>query len=530
MKNPLLIVFPFLLLSCTSHQEQSSELEVAEVIYASLNGSTISQTRVPFGVSVDDFDYVLTFNKELDASSVDAGQISFAGASVADFDIYAEGKDLHIKANIRLPYYTKVTFSLYAGKNFGVKVLYDYKFSFITELDPSDRMERIPEDELFEKVQKGAFDYFWEYAHPVSGLARERLGSGNTVTTGGSGFGLMCIPVGIERGWISREEGAQRVLTAVSFLEDKAERFHGAWPHWLDGQSGKTIAFGTYDNGADLVETAFMVEGLLSLKEYFTGTDAVESEIRDRIQRLWEQVEWTWFQKDGEPRLYWHWSPDYEWRMNMPVSGWNEGLIVYILAASSPTYPIAKEVYDNGWAGNGSIYFNAKSPMFFAHYSFLGLDPRHLQDRYGNYWDINVTHAVTNYEYCANSTRDYGYSSVCWGLTASDYYNGYTASSPSNDTGTVAPTAALASMPYTPEQSKAAMEYFYYKLGDRLWGTYGFKDAFALKEMWFANSYIAIDQGPIVVMMENYRTGLLWDTFMRNEDVRKGLDRLEFTF
>lgn len=423
---------------------------------------------------------------------------------------------------------TKYRFGIAAGEAFGVLLIEGFTFSFTTGYDSSDKFPRIPDEELFEKVQKGAFDYFWDHAHPVSGLARERLGSGETVTTGGSGFGIMAIPVGIERGWISREDGAARILTIVRFLRD-AERFHGAWPHWLNGSTGKAIAFSTYDNGADLVETAFLVEGLLAARQYFNGSSSEETEIRSIIKELWEGVEWTWFQQGGQKVLFWHWSPDYNWQMNMRITSWNEAQIVYILAASSPTYPITKEVYDKGW--NGTNSYGYRSPLFFVHYSFLGLDPRKLSDAYASsYWEQNCRHARTNYEYCVNSTAGYGYGPQCWGLTASDYYKGYTASSPSHDTGTVAPTAALASFPYMPDEAMEAMKYFYYVLGDKLWGKYGFYDAFALKENWFATSYIAIDEGPIVVMMENYRTGLLWDCFMQDTDVQAGLTKLGFTW
>jgi hypothetical protein len=254
-------------------------------------------------------------------------------------------------------------------------------------------------------------------------------------------------------------------------------------------------------------------------------------------------VEWDWF-LNGTNQLYWHWSPDYDWQMNMAVKGWNEGLMVYLLAAASPTHTIAKEVYDKGWASNGGMKNGHKfygfalplgpdygGPLFFSHYSFLGLDPRNLRDSYASYWEQNTAHAKINHAYCVANPKNYaGYSADCWGLTAGDYPGGYTASSPTNDRGTIGPTAALASMPYTPTESMAAMKYFYYVLGDRLLGEYGFYDSFSMQERWFAKSYIAIDQGPIVVMIENARSGLVWDNFMKDPDVRSGLAKLGFTY
>ena len=523
MKRLLPIILIATLFSCTPREDEAP-IQNAELFSITFNGNPVSERFIPTDVS-GDVTYRFTFNRELNIRKFDPNNLIINGVRQDCFDLSVEGCDLILNSNTALPPSTKVTINIYAGHNFGVNILYDYKFQFITAYDSSDKFPRISDDELFEKVQKQTFKYFWDYAHPTSGLARERLGSGDTVTSGGSGFGIMCIPVGIERGWISRTDGAQRMLKIVDFL-GAAERFHGAWPHWLNGSTGKAIPFSSNDNGADLVETAFLVEGLLAARAYFDGSDALESEIRSKITALWEGVEWTWFQQGGQKALYWHWSPDKGWAMNMKITSWNEAQIVYILAASSPTYPISKDVYDQGWHGSNS--YNFRTPLFFVHYSFLGLDPRKLKDAYASYWEQNCQHVRTNYEYCVSKSYN-GYSPECWGLTASDYYDGYTASSPSHDTGTVAPTAALASFPYAPEEAMAAMKYFYYILGDKLWGEYGFKDAFSLKENWFASSYIAIDQGPIVVMMENYRTGLLWDCFMKDPDVKRGLSLLEFT-
>ena len=425
------------------------------------------------------------------------------------------------------------------GEALGLRIIKQYTFSFSTDYDPSEKFPRITTDSLLTLVQKRTFNYFWDGAHPTSGLALERLGSGATVTSGGSGFGLMAIIAAVERGFISREDACARLLKIVNFLSEKAERFHGAFSHWLNGSSGAAIAFSTYDNGADLVETSFMMEGLLACRNYFSGPG--EAELRTKITELWEAVEWDWFLRDG--KLYWHWSPNYDWQMNMAISGWNEALITYVLAASSPTHPISKADYAGGWARNGGIRNGKKfygitlplgsdygGPLFFAHYSFMGLDPRGLSDQYANYWEQNVSHARINQAYCAaNPKKQTGYSAQCWGLTASDIPSGYTASSPTNDNGVIAPTAALSSMPYTPQESIAAMEYFYYILGDRLFGEYGFKDAFSLGARWIADSYIAIDQGPIVVMIENYRSGAIWNAFMADPDVTAGLAKLGFT-
>ena len=399
------------------------------------------------------------------------------------------------------------------------------------------------DEELLTIVQERTFRYFWDYAHPVSGLARERLGSGDVVTSGGSGFGLMTIPVAIERGFITREDAVSRVSTILTFLNDKADRFHGAFPHWINGTTGEAVPFSPKDNGGDIVETALLLQGLLTVREYFDMSSERESEIRSMVDSIWCDVEWDWYTR-GEDVLYWHWSPDYGWEMNLPVTGWNEALIVYVLAASSPTHPISRTVYDNGWARNGAMLNGQRylditlplgppygGPLFFAQYSFLGLNPHGLSDAYADYWKQNVAQAKINYKYCVENPKGWkGYSRNVWGLTACDVPGGYAANSPTEDNGTIAPTAALSSFPYTPYESMEALHYYYYILGEKLFGEYGFYDAFNLQDEWYSSSYLAIDQGPIIIMIENYRTGLLWNLFMRNDDVQTGLLRLGFEF
>ena len=537
-------VFAVSFVSCSKDPQPEVKLPNAFVKEFAVNGVVVKNNSSVANVNPDEVLITIRFSTDIDKKKIDLSRFSITKMSEA-FELVecSDPKSLVMRIKEKLPPYEYYTFSVFKGKNCGLNLIDSYSFKFLTKMDESDKFERITTDELLTLVQEKTFGYFWDYAHPVSGLSRERLNSDNIVTTGGSGFGVMTIPVAIERDFITREEGAERMLAIATFLDEKAERFHGAFSHWLDGQTGKAIAFSTKDNGADLVETALLVQGLLAVQQYFNLDNPTESAIRQKITAIWEAVEWDWFINSSNA-LFWHWSPNYGWDMNMNISGWNEALIVYVLAASSPTHPITKEVYDNGWARNGAMKNGKKfyditlplgsdygGPMFFAHYSFMGLDPRGLKDAYADYWEQNVAHAKINHAYCkANPKGNFGYSEKCWGLTASDYHDGYTASSPTNDKGTIAPTAALASMPYTPKESLAALEYFYYVLGDKLFKKYGFVDSFTLSKKWFANSYIAIDQGPIVVMIENYRTGLLWENFMKNEDVQKGLTKLGFTY
>ncbi|MFN8209955.1 MAG: glucoamylase family protein [Bacteroidales bacterium] len=415
---------------------------------------------------------------------------------------------------------------------------------------------KITDDSLLTLVEYRTFQYFWDGAEPVSGMARERFhvdgdypeNDKNIITTGGSGFGLMAALAGIERGFITREAAVSRFEKIVSFLE-KADRFHGAWPHWLNGETGRVKPFSPKDNGADLVETAYLVQGLISVRQYLINGSVSEKQLASRIDNLWRGVEWNWFTKGGEDVIYWHWSPDYGWQMNFPVRGYNECLILYVLAASSPTFPVSPAAYHKGWARSGSIMGKHEKfgyiltlnhngaeeyggPLFWAHYSYLGLDPRNLKDKYADYWENNRNQTLINYSWCVNnSNRFAGYGKDCWGLTASYSLNGYAAHSPGekNDLGVISPTAALSSFPYTPEQSMDALRHFYNDLGDRIWGPYGFYDAFSEQNNWYPKRYLAIDQGPAVVMIENYRSGLLWKLFMSSPEVMEGLARLGFS-
>lgn len=409
-------------------------------------------------------------------------------------------------------------------------------------------------NQLLDTIQFQTFNYFWDGAEPNSGMARERIhldenypnSPKNTVTTGGTGFGLMAILVGVERGWITREQAFKRYTKIVDFLE-KADRFHGAWSHWIDGETGKVYPFGKKDNGGDLVETAFLVQGLLTVSEYFKDGNKEEQELVNKIDQLWKEVEWNWYTKGGEDVLYWHWSPEYGWDMNFPVGGYNECLIMYVLAAASPTYPITKEVYEKGWARDGAIvskdtYYDEElvldyyehsdapiGPLFWAHYSYLGLNPKDLTDQFGDYWKLTKNHAKIHYKYAIDNPKNYkGYGEDIWGFTSSYSVKGYAGHRPGDDLGVVSPTAALSSFPYTPKESMQMLKNLY-ENHDSLVGKYGPYDAFSFEHNWFTPRYLAIDQGPIPVMIENYRTGLIWNLFMKNEDVINGLQKLGFT-
>jgi hypothetical protein len=412
--------------------------------------------------------------------------------------------------------------------------------------DAPAQLAALPDAELLEAVQRQCFGFFWEASHPVSGLAPDRctatvIPADDLVTTGGSGFGAMALIVAAERGWITRAQALERAGQMLKLLV-RATCYHGAFPHFMNGRTGATIPFTRKDDGGDLVETSFLMMGLLCAREYFKRDTPEENRIRGLINYIWNDVEWDWFTRDTLV-LQWHWSPNNGWSQELDIRGWNECLITYLLAASAPRYSIDPRVYHKGFAVgrhflNGKPYYGITlplgpsmgGPLFMSQYSFCGIDPRGLKDQYADYWQQNVNHARINHAHCAaNPSHHKGYGPSCWGLTSSDGPDGYAAHSPDEDDGTIAPTAALASMPYTPKESMQALRHFLATYGDKIWGRFGFVDAFCESKDWYADTYLAIDQGPIVVMIENHRTGLLWNLFMGAPEIQAGLKALSFS-
>ena len=470
------------------------------------------------------------------------------------------------------------------------------------------------DEELLAMLQEESFRYYYEGAHPDSGTTLENIpGDDRIVATGASGFGIMALIVGVDRGFITRDEGLARMQKIVAFLEN-APRYHGVWSHFMDGHTGASLpVFSMFDNAGDLVETAFLMEGLLAARQYFHGENSAERDLYARITQLWKTVEWDWYRRspDGDA-LFWHWSPEFTWHINHRITGYNEAMIIYLLAIASPTHGVPADLYYSGWAGqsaaavnyrrgwsgennaatngesatsstaksagastkdkiatntrassaakknksaknsnaksvatagdeylNGHSYFGIKldvgvgsgGPLFFAHYSFMGFDPRGLRDRYTNYFDNNRNMALINRAWVvANPKHFAGYSAANWGLTASDGPKGYLDHSPDerSDDGTMTPTGALSSFPYTPEASMAALKYFYREKGADIWGIYGPRDAFNDSADWISPIYMGLNQAPIVVMIENYRRGLIWKLFMSNPEIQPMLDKIGF--
>ncbi|SHM75549.1 hypothetical protein SAMN04488057_103218 [Cyclobacterium lianum] len=498
-------------------------------------------------------------NSEVESRAYDR-HVELSWHPIADADnyvVYVRKEDGEYAKRAELSDTLYLDFVNDLGKNLGLHYKIEARTGESSRLvgEVAVETKTMSEEELLNMVQYYTFRYFWEGAEPNSGMARERIhidgeypqNDQNIVTTGGTGFGLFALLAGLERGWITAAEGLARFERIVDFLQ-QADRFHGIWPHWINGETGKVKPFGRDDDGADLVESAFLMQGLLAVREYYRDGTEREKSLADKIDNLWKDMQWDWHTQDGQNVLYWHWSPNFGWQKNFAIRGYDECLITYILAASSPTHSVPEQVYHEGWARSGNIQNESSAyghplplshngspeyggPLFWAHYSYLGLNPKGLSDRYADYWEHNRNHSLINRQWCIENEAGYkGYGPDLWGLTASYSTNGYSAHRPGNDLGVISPTAALSSMPYTPEESMAVLKNLYYNYGEKTFGRYGFYDALSPEEAWYPQRYLAIDQGPVVAMIENYRSGLGWNLFMQAPEIKEGLKKLGFSF
>ncbi len=501
------------------------------------------------------------------AKHIDISWQPFSDEEVKYVKIYrSENGKNFIPVGIQSPQINRYAdFTGITGKTYSYKISFlnnQYKESGLSNIATA-ATKAMTDDELLTMVQEACFRYYWEGNENLSGLAKENIpGRTNMIAAGASGFGIMALIVGTERKFITRKQSAERFIKIVKFLE-KAEKFHGAFPHFIDSPSGKVEPFfGMRDDGGDLVETSFLLQGLLAARAYLNKDNNDEKTIREKITTIWQNVEWDWYRRYPDSKyLYWHWSPDKAWVINHKLTGWNETMITYLLAIASPTHGVPASLYYSGWANqdstgqqyrinwggtsDGSMYTNDKTyfgiklnvgvsnggPLFFIHYSYLGYDPHLITDRYTNYFTNNRNIALINYNYCVKNPDNYkGYGDNCWGVTACDGPFDYAAGEPvpGRNNGTIAPTGAVSSFPYTPVESMKALKNYYYNYGKFLWGEYGFRDAFNLSQNWCSQIYMGLNQAPMVVMIENYRTRLLWKLFMSCPEIKRGMKQLGF--
>ena len=393
---------------------------------------------------------------------------------------------------------------------------------------------------MMDEQQKKIISLFYEGADPTTGMAYNNPKYKETLTTGASGMGVMCIVAGVERGWIDRAAGAEHIAKMTRFLK-KATRFEGAWSHWYY-TNGAPYPFGNQVAAGEIVETAFMMGGLLTACEYFTGNSDAEKEIRENTQYFWETINWKKFIKGD--KLYWIWHSDKVGQNNeleLQMIGWNECLLIYILGMAAPDHlKIPQSIYSTSWKGWNFATPSRKTygylmplgteyggSLFLSQYSFLGLDPRLMEDNDVYYWTQNVSHTMINRHYCIfEAPAEYNYSELNWGLTAcggcgsnSDYKGRRPFQ---DDDGVIAPTASISAYPFTPFYSTQVM-FNMSKNFPNLNGEYGFSISYSPSEKSVGTDYLAMEHAPMAIMIENYRTGLIWNLLMKNEYVQKGL-------
>lgn len=541
--------------ACKKNSAQISEpISTAtsmDLVLKKLNDQVVSTSSVQ--LQANGALLLLSFSAKINRSTVANAVTWIGGTTALNIPVgisFSNGDSvLIIQPQSPLAFLTKYTITISDGlkSTNGVALSSSFFLTIRTGIDNSDKFPIISDNALLDTVQKRTFRYFWDYGHPVSGMARDKTNVAelDDCSVGGTGFGIMCIPVAVSRNFISRTDGLIRMQKIVDFLKTTAQTYHGAFSHRINGTTGATLLWQPKDDGADLVETSFLMMGLLTARQYFDGADLNETTLRNDINTLYNNVDWTWFKKDGANALYWLWSPNYNWDITFMIRGWNETLITYILAASATSHTIPKEVYDNGYTNNGGFkngqqYYGLTlplgsafgGPLFLSQYSFLGINPIGLNDSYANYELQTKNHTLINRAYCKENPKNYvGYTNSCWGLTASSSNIGYTNCSPTNDIGVIAPTAALSSFAFTPNESMQALKYFYYKLGNYVWKDDGFADAFNLNTnpVWVGPQELVYNQLPIMIAIENYRSGLIWNLFTSCPEVKAGMRKLGFT-
>jgi hypothetical protein len=400
-------------------------------------------------------------------------------------------------------------------------------------------------DQFLDFIEETHFDFLWYWANPLNGLIADRSEQNSSCSIAAVGFGLTAIGIGIDHGWITRAQGVARVATTLrTFLQGPEGSgatgiigYNGWFYHFLDM---KTALRASSMPELSSIDTVLLLAGILSAKQYFNGTNADETSIRTMATSIFNRVNWTWMSQ-GTSGVSMAWYPDTGFSAGNWI-GYNEGMIIYILGLGSSTTPLPTSswnLWTSGytWATNWGQSYVFYPPLFTYEYSHCWIDFRHIADAYMNshssdYFENSRRAALAQVAYAtANPNHLIGYSSTVWGLSASDDPNGYTAHGlppQGYDDGTIAPTAAGAAIAFTPEYSEPALSYFYNHYRSKIWTAFGFRDAFTPRLNWFDVDELGIDQGPIVIMIENYRTQRPWQLFMRNPEVQTGLQRAGF--
>jgi hypothetical protein len=398
-------------------------------------------------------------------------------------------------------------------------------------------------DQFLDYVQETDFDYFWYWANPLNGLIPDRSEISSPASIAAVGFGLTAIGIAIDHGWITRSQGVARVLTTLNtFLQGPQGSnttgvigYNGWFYHFLDMKTALRA-----NSELSSIDTSLLLAGILYDKQYFNGANADETSIRTMASAIFDRVNWTWM-ANGTDGVSMAWYPTTGFSGNYWI-GYSEGMIIYCLGLGTSTSPLPASswsLWTSGymWATNYGQAYVFYPPLFTYEYSHCWIDFRHIADSYMNnhsstYFENSRRAALAQVAYSiANPMKEVGYSSNVWGLSASDGPDGYAVHGlpPGGfDDGTIAPTAAGGAIAFTPEYSEPTLNYFYTHYRQHIWTAYGFYDAFNLGKGWYDVDELGIDQGPIVIMIENYRTQRPWRLFMQNQEVQTGLQRAGF--
>ncbi|MDZ4803716.1 MAG: glucoamylase family protein [Candidatus Eisenbacteria bacterium] len=404
---------------------------------------------------------------------------------------------------------------------------------------------------LLDTIQHTAFNYFWIEANPANGLIKDRSTTGSPASIAAVGFGLSAICIGIDHGWVSRVDGRQRVLTTLNTFWTGPQGsgvngfmgYKGLFYHFLD----MSVGVRTWDSELSSIDTALLLAGAIDAKQYFNTADALDIQVRALVDSIYRRVDWEFMRASGVG-IRMGWKPVTGFNGFGTWTGYNEAMIMYLLGLGSPTKPPNPNnpgfMWSSWTAGYDWLTYYGYTyihfpPLFGHQYSHCWIDYRYIQDNYTRnkgitYFENSRRATLAQWQYCiANPGGFTGYGPTLWGLTAGDGPNGYAARGAppaENDNGTIAPTAAISSLPFTPDEVIPTMHNFFdnYPL---LWGPYGFKDGFNLTSNpdWYGPDVIGIDQGPIIIMIENYLNQKVWLRFMQNVDVQRGLTRAGFT-
>lgn len=419
----------------------------------------------------------------------------------------------------------------------------------IRAADPSLSGES--DDQFLLRLQRLGFDYFWREANATNGLIRDRSRPDSKCSVAAVGFGLSSLAIGIDHGWISREDGRRRVLATMTTLAGGRQGpettgvngYRGWFYHFLEMDSGHRA----WKCELSSIDTALLLAGVLDASEFFDGSDSDEVRIRSLARGLVDRIDWAWM-ANGEATFSMGWHPESGFLSSRWV-GYNEAMILYVLALGAGSEsgqtgprskpPVAWEAWTTGyrWKRYEGFEFLQFAPMFGHQYSHCWIDFRGIADPFMRrrgitYFENSRRANLAQQAYCVSqSARFPNYGALEWGITACDGPEGYAAHGAppaENDDGTLAPTAIAGSLPFAPEICIPALRHLEKAYKDKLWGPYGFRDSFNRSRDWWATDTLGIDQGPIVLMIENYRTGAVWRRIQQSPRVRSGLERAGF--